>query len=446
MSLHAINLKPVNLSTAARYLALALLWFGSPLNADAASVGCNDAFVQLLDDELVIDVAPNGSDDTVNLQCALDSAVSTGVPIVRLRGATYFISSVMVENFKGTLEGKTKTATTIEVLDSSVDCAAINDSGRESAAIKFAKGEPRLRFMTINADRPCMVNAYLDAIVHFTGGATGTAECANDVVFGAVDRVIIDGSSIDDGPWSAVQATAEGWVLKGCKTTLLGTFKLNRSTIRNVYSGLVTGMRSGAQVDVNFNEFRANGQAVNLFDSNQNTTVTSNKFFGDNLSYDDYRGVFVTNWSDTPPATSRLVVHNNEFNTSSSFTDNWSYAVLFEFDGPSQSGVVSKISSVVTNNTFNLSGEDVYAIRIKDTSNVHVSANRFTGNGRRAIYASGETPTSGWTITANLGFATFVSKNEEHIRLGINTSKYITGPAQNTSVQDDSGNNTTLPQ
>jgi len=90
-------------------MGLVLLASGISLNVSAASVGCDDAFVQLLDDELVIDVKANQSNDTVNLQCALDKAVSLRIPTVRLRGATYHISSVIIENFKGTLEGKSKT-------------------------------------------------------------------------------------------------------------------------------------------------------------------------------------------------------------------------------------------------------------------------------------------------------------------------------------------------
>lgn len=429
-------------------IALVLLGFGFSFNAIAVDVGCNNAFVQLLDDEMVIDVQPNLSNDTINLQCALDAATSMGVPTVRLRGATYSISSVVAENFKGTLEGKTKATTIVNVLDNSVDCVAINDSGMYAAALKFIKGEPRVRFMTIRAEASCTDGLGLDTILHFTGAATGTADCDNDVIFGAVDRVVLDGTSINNGPWAAVEAAPEGRFLGGCKETLLGTFKLNRSTIQNTFSGVVTNMKAGAQVDVNFNEFQNNIQAVNVWDSNQNTTITTNKFFGDNTLTNNYQGVYITNWSDNPPNTSRVVIHNNEFNISATTLDNFSYGVLQVFDFYDAPGNISNISTVITNNTFNLNGVDggdIYGVRFKDSSNVHVSANRFTGHGARAIYVSGSTPMTGWTITANTGFATFTHSFLDDIRLGSNTSMFIVGPGQGLTVRDD-GNNTVLPQ
>ena len=413
-------------------------------SAPASNQGCDEAeaFIELDNDSLVINVSPTGIDDTVNIQCALDSAVDTGIPTVKLAASTYYISSLMVEQFKGSFEGTTKATTIIEVVDGSINCGAMRDSGHESAAIKFAHGEPRIRFMTIRADMPCS-QGRLDTIVHFTGDSAQASNCDNNVIFGAVDRVIIDGTSTDDGAWTAVTTGPEGRLLGGCKDTLLGTFKLNRSTIKNTFAGVVTSMKSGAQVDINFNEFHGNLQAVNLFDSNQNTTITTNKFFGDNTADSSYFGVLATNFSDNPPPSTRMVVHNNDFDISSSFAEHWSYGVSAQFGGDR---VISDVSSVVTNNRFNLSGDTTYGLVFADISNVHVSANRFNGSGARAIYVAGDTPVSGWTITANTGLAGFSSANGDAIRLYTNTSSCIVGPGQGASVRDDGVNNTVLPQ
>lgn len=430
----------------AKYLVLTFFLFGSPFSAMAESVGCDDAFVNLSDDELVIDVAPTFSNDTANIQCALDAAVSKEIPIVRLRARKYRIGALMVENFKGTLEGISKTATVVEVQDKSIDCTAMRNSGQLPSAIKFVKGEPRIRFMTIKADAACISNDALNVILHFTGEPTGTANCSNDVIFGAVDRVILDGSSFEFGPFSAVEAAPEARSLGGCKSTLLGTFKLNRSTIQNIPAGIITSMRSGAQVDINFNEFHGNSQAINLFDTNQSTTITTNKFFGDNTYISDYVAIYVNNYTKTPPPKTRMVVHNNEFNLSSSFLKYWSYGVLLAFDVFGSENIITTVSSVFTNNRFNLDGANVYGLRVKDTSNAHVSANRFNGNGRRAIYVSGKIPITGWTITENTGFEIFTSFKPEDIRLSYNTSLFIVGPGQGASVRDDGQNNEVLPQ
>ena len=417
-------------------------YVGAPVSIE----DCDEAYVQLDNESLVINVAPTGLDDTVNIQCALDSAANTGVPTVRLGAGTYYISKLKVENFKGTFEGKTKTATILDVIDESIECEAMNDAGLGSSAIKFVKGEPRIRFMTIGADMPCSDNLPLDTIVHFTGGSALSPDCDNDVIFGVVDRLIIDGTTNDNGHTVGVEVAPEGKWLGGCKDTLLGTFKLNRSTITNTFYGLVTAMKAGAQVDVNFNEFRANQRAVNLFDTNQNTTITTNKFFGENTADYSYYGVIVSTFSDDPPPKSRMVVHNNEFNIASSPSDYRSYAVSVRFNLAGASEVIPDVSSVVTSNKFNLSGTTTYGLYFLDTSNTHVASNWFNGSGGRAILVAGDTPVSGWTISANMGLATFTSDFVEDVRLYSNTSNCIVGPGQGATIRDDGTDNTILPQ
>jgi len=414
---------------------------GVPISGEA----CNEAFVQLDSTGTIFNVAPTGVDDTVNIQCALDTAVKAGIPTVRLGKSTYYISHLIVENFKGSFEGTKKTATILEVVDGSISCSRMDDSGMLAAGIKFAKGEPRVRFMTIRAFMPCR-SGFLDAIVHFTGGSAQSTDCDNDVIFGVVDRVIIEGSGGRTYLRTAIAVEPEGKWLGGCKDTLLGTFKLNRSTMLNSYYGIVTSMKSGAQVDINFNEFRGNSHAISLYDTNQNTTITANKFFGENTENFDYYGVIVSNFSDNPPPTTRMVVHNNEFNIASTFTDHWSFAVSVRFDLYGSSRVISDVSSVVTSNKFNLSGGGTYGVLFWDTSNTHVSSNWFNGSGGMAIFTSGTIPVSGWTISANMGLADFTSRFVEDIQLGSNTSNCIVGPGQGASIRDDGVDNTILPQ
>ncbi len=110
----------------------------------------------------------------------------------------------MIENFKGTFEGKTKTSTILEVVDGSISCNSMNNSGLLAAAIKFVKGEPRIRFMNIRAFMPCS-SGFLDAIVHFTGESAESLNCDNDVIFGAVDRVISCNANWQLTEWSLIQ-------------------------------------------------------------------------------------------------------------------------------------------------------------------------------------------------------------------------------------------------
>ncbi len=412
-------------------------------SASVPNEGCDEAYVQQDNNALVLNVAPTGIDDTANIQCALDTAVDTGIPTVRLDSGTYYISKLMVENFKGSFEGKTKTTTILEVVDGSINCEAMNDSGLDAAAIKFVKGEPRIRFMTIRAQLPC-ISGSIDSILHFTGESAQIANCDNDVIFAVVDRIIVEGPGLDNGLVVAIAVWPEGKWLGGCKDTLLGTFKLNRSTISNTAFGVLTSMKSGAQVDINFNEFRGNLQAVSLYDTNQNTTITTNRFFGDNTAEYSFYGVIVTNFSDDPPPSTRMVVHNNEFNVSSSFSEKWSNAIYVSFNNGVK--VISNVSSVITNNKFNLSDDSTYAVSFTDTSNTHVASNWFNGSGARAIFIGGNAPVSGWTISANMGLADFTSAREGDIRFNSNTSNCIVGPGQGATVEDFGTNNTILPQ
>ena len=249
------------------------------VKADSSQNPCDDSYVKQAADALIIKVKPNGIDDTSNIQCALDWAVDTGMPQVRLSADTFYISHLVIEKFNGSLQGMTIDTTIIEVLDDSIACNTLTSSGRSSAAIKFVKGEPRLRFMTIHAHRACQTNNPLQAIVRFTGAPAEVGVCRSDVVFGAVDRVILDGTSKTTGPLAAVSVSPEVHAASGCKNTLLGTFKLNRSMLANTQFGLVSQMKSAAQVDVNFNDFIGNESAIWLIDTNQSTTITLNDFF-----------------------------------------------------------------------------------------------------------------------------------------------------------------------
>lgn len=402
-------------------------------------VDCDDYFMQLEEDELVIRVPANHIDDTYNLQCALEAAAELGVPKVKLAADTYFISQVLVEDFNGTLEGTTKISTVIEVLDHSINCDGMRAAGRTPSALKFVGGEPRLRYMTVIANQPCKSSTRLKSVVHFTGGSAYADNCDNDVIFGSVDRVNLDATDIYTGPTAAVATHAEGSVLGGCKDTLLGTFKLNRSEISNTDHGAVTSMQAGAQVDINFNQFIENRIGVYIYDSNQNTTITTNNFMsGNSVSNYKYNGIRVRTLSPDAPNRTRVVIDNNDFNVSSSDYLP-AYAVFVEQDYR-----VTNISSVVSNNRFNLS-KFASGLWYWDVSNTHVSANRFTGAGDRAVHVFGTDPVSGWTITANMGLGSF-DANRSDIYLGNKTSECIVGAGQGAVVDDKGSDNTVLPQ
>jgi len=357
---------------------------------------CDPEYVHIGETSIVI--APTGMNDTDNLQCALKVAVEEGFPLVSLSAATYFIGAIQVENFNGTLAGVSKVSTIVQVLDDSIDCHALRGRGQTPSVIKLSGGAPRVRYMTIRAMQPCMDDIQIQSILHFTGASASTANCRDDVIFGVVDRLVIETPEKNlNGPLRAILASAEGNQLGGCKTTLLGTFKLNRSDIRNFSTGLQTTMKAGAQIDVNFNEFTDNTRAIQLLDGNQNTTITNNKITAVDVNTSGFKGVVIQTRSAQAPNVTRVVINHNEFAISSA-AGTPAYAI-----GASQSGRLAKVSAIITNNTFTLTGSKTRGVSLSDISNPLVAVNRFSGDAEYAVFASGSAPVKAWTITANKG-------------------------------------------
>ena len=135
----------------------------------------------------------------------------------------------------------------------------------------------------------------------------------------------------------------------------------------------------------------------------------------------------------------RVVINNNKFTISSS-----SGLISHAIDG-TQPGRVANVSAVITNNTFNLGGSKARGVSLSDISNVHVSANRFTGDGETAVRVFGTEPVSGWTVTANKGMGSFSSTGSD-VFLGPTSSECIVGAGQAAVVNDSGTDNTILTQ
>lgn len=401
-----------------------------PVNSD-----CDSQFVNQNPDELVLEITPTGADDTENIQCALDLAAKSGIPVVRLGKAEYTISSIIATKFNGSFQGTTRDDSILNIADQSISCTNMESQGLSSAAIKFVRGEPRLRFMTIKAGNPCTSGDPLKNLIHFTGQDANNSECKNDVIFGVVDRVTIAGPGRESSILSAIGVTPEAAVLGGCKDTLLGTFKLNRSEINDFSIGITTSLKAGAQVDVNFSTFNNNSTAVLLADTNQSTTITSNEINSDNTNpaFSMANGIVVTTLQAGAPSKTRVVVNNNQFTFSDSVGNSGALVAAGIFNT-----TIQDVSISITNNKFTLTGDQLVAINGIDINNAAVSANNFTGSGRFGIVVESATSQSvaGWSIIANTGFNSFTSQSD--IALGSGSEEVIVGPGQ-AATTDDQG-------
>ena len=306
--------------------------------------------------------------------------------------------------------------------------------------------------MTIYAQYFCNSSSSVrPVVIHFTGGPTGTSECSNDVIFGVVDRVNLS-FELQVDPFAeetpsfdkinGIGGFAEGFSLGGCKQTLLGTLKVNRSELKGFYAGIGTSMRGGAQIDVNYNTFTNNEYDTVFVNTNQSTYIVGNKFNGTPDENFEYFAVKVETSSDTAPATSKFVLLSNTFSIDAQSTTDLvsGFGVLFD-----QSAKTAEITALIAQNTFALSGDGAYGVVDKGVSGGVIAKNvwRGTANAAISLGALGEYPSVDWAILANRGFSGLETSTAD-IALGARATGTVIGAGQGATVIDLGENNSEL--
>lgn len=386
-----------------------------------------------------IAVEPSGGDDTETIQCAIDAANENGIPSVSLRTGTFTITSIQVDGYVGNIIGNGQSSTIIEIENGSVDCEEILQSGRAAAGIKFSGGQPEVRNLTIRATDPCDTDGWEFYILHFTGDIDG---CSDDVVFGLVDRVTIDSAGFTSATTIAVGVMPEGLVVGGCKDTLLGTFKLNRSTIYDTTFGVISTIKGAGQVDINFNDFAGNYASIFVINANQNLTITGNDFRGiANSRNGGHLAVSVgTNDSDFAPATNRAVIHKNTFRIEDDIEDGTSSAAVALL----HLGRDAALSTVITENTIDTEGPEALGVAASDVQGGYIGGNIFRGDNAADIFLYPDTVTNmrDWSIVGN-NFRPSTSIAGD-IVLDAGTTQCIVGPGQQGSVSNRGNGNSVL--
>lgn len=387
-------------------------------------------------DGSVIAVAPTNDFDGDNILCAMEAARDSGFPIVRLDPGTFTVAHINIDSFNGTLEGTTIATTTVVFDDFSIDCEAMINDGLTPSGIKFSRGEPRVRFMSLVAADPCATDRPF-YMLHFTG-QNANGPCGNDVSFGVVDRVDISAANNPNPSLVAIGVFPEGYALGGCKTTLLGTFKFNRSFVNDVPFGVLTNVKGAGQVDVNFNEFRDNVSAIFVDNANQITSAQFNDFFGTVGGSDTYIGVLLLTDTTGAPNRNRLVVHNNTFDLVSTGNNAVAAAIA-----TLQDEVFANVGTIITDNVVDVGGPASIAISVNDVSGGVITGNVFRGNNLVGVDIFGpERAVTGWSIVNN----NFAQANGTlaDIILGDGTSQCIVGPQQGALISDGGVDNTVI--
>ena len=375
----------------------------------------------------------NSSDDTENLQCAMDFAIEAGFRDIFLTSKAYDIGAVSARGFRGDLRGKSKSNTLVNIQNGALNCTEAM-----GAAIEFQVGNASVRNMTISVDSPC-ADGNAASVIAFHSNA---ADCADRTVFGNVDRVVIAGTGTQ-GSDTVVGIIAD--VAPGCDSSnqrVLGTLKVNRSELSDLEIGVQTSIGGGGQVDINYNSLSTIGLPLSILDANQSTSILANKInFNDVGSYGASSGlgttaIYVASTAASPNSNTTTIKNNTLTDGGLSAGGT---AILV---GQIEKAVTHKMA--VTGNTFrgtsaNTAGGGLVAI---DTEDGVISGNAFLSSAGTWIdISSGDSSqgfvgrdVSGWAIVAN-EFSGSTANTD--ISLGEGTSGIVVGRSQDLPKVDD---------
>ena len=307
-------------------------------------------------------LSPSGGDDTATIQCALDSAVSQGIPTVRLDRGSFYTDELRTYGFKGTFTGTSRNDSILLVNNNIADCET------PFPIIAFIGGDVQVRSMTIDTDNPCVSGDKFIAL------AVTQESCSKRTVFALVDRVDFVNSS--SGLSTAIRMTGIQDCLDQGKWPL-GTLKVNRSTVTNFFVGVHSSLYGAGQVDINFNEFSGVGFGVYIVDADQSTTITGNQI--------DFvlSGVTAITLSSYAASKNRTVVHRNTLNQL--IDDGQAEAIII-----GNQNSLAAHSAVITENTLNLRrnesrGYYQLGVVVKNIDGALISGNDFRGSASRAI-------------------------------------------------------------
>ena len=182
------------------------------VNAFAHAPDCG-AEVSLLGN--VLHVEPTNRDDTENIRCALEQSKALGVTTVRLGHGDFHLTTIMIEDFEGILQGTGIKATNLEIPRNSIDCANYLTAGRMPAVMKFINGDVKIAKMTLISHAQCISEKSDFALIHFTGrGAEET--CESDRGFGSINRMKIISRANPPRGMAVVAGAEEGVGLDTC--------------------------------------------------------------------------------------------------------------------------------------------------------------------------------------------------------------------------------------
>ncbi|MDG1013102.1 MAG: hypothetical protein P8H30_06245 [Luminiphilus sp.] len=419
----------------------------------AQDLGCNSEVS--LDGGVVKVSASSSGDDTENVQCALEAAVSGGYREVYLTSKSYSISGVEIANFQGDFRGNSIATTEVTVANGSLNC-------EKGAALRFNRGSPKVTRMTLKMDEPCISAGGSASVVGFY---TNPAKCSQRVVTGVVERVFIEGggaSTIDFTTGITIDTAPECFPadpadpLPG-SSKALGGLRVNRCEIRDLDIGILASVSDGGQVDITSNSKSGAGAAlerlgmpISIVDANQNTNIFRNEIAYNDVEYSGglagilgTTGIYVGS-SSASPSSNKTAISKNTFRDGGVHSEGYGFLA-----GKSGKSMTHEV--VLSGNTFNGSDDNTAGagVAVLDTSKGLISGNSFKGSAFTWIQLDSGDPdkgglnstVAGWAIVSNSFSASTATTD---ITLGSKTEDNVVGSSQNSPVVDDLGSNDVL--
>jgi hypothetical protein len=227
------------------------------LQAGAWGTACDPNFVTQAGN--VFTVLPTGTDDTANIQCALNEAAALGAgSTVQLACGTYFTGMIEVTGFNGTFAGEGKDATIIHSLPN-LPCGDVPYPDWPSLFI-FHLAHLKVADLTVDITdpAPCLpfwAGQMLEGLICVTdlsSSVTGCAEMPGPSTAGlTVERVGFKGvGNVDDGynVDVALVFAPECW---GVQTHMLaGDFVVTKSTFERANIAMVANQIADSTVRI----------------------------------------------------------------------------------------------------------------------------------------------------------------------------------------------------
>ncbi len=292
----------------------------------------------LLDNEVVLNrgfhgraqvftVEPTGIDDTENLQAAFDEATATGKYCrVVLTEGEYFTGPIVVEDFKGTLEGAGMGATIIQALpDQDVGdisyYVAPTITNPWPVLISFTDGDITIKDLRFQIDELDPLHWTYEAFEWESTAFYAIVMITGDNINSHIERVAFKGqpvaegflgynvgnniliSSIFDNPWK-----------------VSGNHKVQSCTFNDLASPVAVASIGDANVTIGGSASKGN-IAQNVYMgceiddvSNANVDVSYNQFLNTSFAGFYSKQGYLYGWlSAYPPVVSNLMIKNNVF-------------------------------------------------------------------------------------------------------------------------------------